>query len=106
MNINALKYSTENRTHATMIMGTIRDCVLLPEDALKGSRFTNDDHVMWVLESQTKEDEFIQDPVFHVCQALVESAKSDHWYAHVKDWGPYEWEDHDYMDDEDCMVEE
>jgi hypothetical protein len=86
-------------------MDTIRDCVLLPEDALKGSRFNNDDHVMWVLESQTKEEEFIHDPVFFVCQALVESAKADWWYTYEKDLAPYEWEDHDYMDD-DMEVEE
>jgi hypothetical protein len=105
MDINAIKYSTENRAHVIEIIHTIRDRVLLPTEAMKGSRFNNDDHVMWVLESQTKEEEFIHDPVFFVCKALVESAKSDHWYTHEKDYGTNDYDD-DFDDDGDYMVEE
>jgi len=101
MDINALKYSPVNRTHAIEMMHTLRDRILLPDDTLKGSRFNDDNHTMWVLESQTKEEEFIQDPVYYVCQALIESAKSDHWYAHDK-----RWDDDDYGYEEDMEVEE
>ena len=105
MDINAPKYSEPSRTAAISIMHNIRERLFLPDDAKRGTRFNNDNHTMWVLESQTKEPEFIADPVHAVANALVESAKSDHWYDSSE--CDYKWrDDDDYDDGYDCEVEE
>jgi len=100
----AALYSPEVRAKALEMIQTLRPRVVLPDDALKGTRFNSDDRILWELESRATEDKFIEDPAFHVCAALVESAKSDHWYnSHECD---YKWRDDDDYDDEDNYVEE
>jgi len=103
MDINAPKYSEPNRIAAISIMRNIRERLLLPDEAERGIRFDNDNHTMWVLESQTKETEFVSDPVHTVANALIESAKSDWWYNSRE--CAYKWKD-DYDDGYDCEVEE
>ena len=88
MDINAPKYSEVSKADAFRLMTLLRDRIVLPNEAEKGFRFKNDQHVLWVLESQATESQFTEDPAFHVTAALVESAKSDHWYNHEKD---YDW---------------
>jgi len=109
MDINAPKYIETNRAVAVELMHELRDRVVLPHDAEKGTRFNDDNHTLWVLESETKETEFVLDPAFHVSRALVESARSDHWYSHEKDWGNDEDKWYDPSDDgydDDNFVEE
>ena len=101
MDINALKYSIENREHATKMMDVLRERIVIPADGIKGRRFYDNEYTLWTLETQAKEEEFTQDPVFYVCQALIESAKSDYWYTREKQWT----DDEDY-DNEDMEVEE
>ena len=96
MDINALKYSTVSKASALALMKALRPRVVLPDDALRGVRFNCDNHTLWVLESQTTEEQYKEDPVFEVSRALVESARSDHWYAHEKKW------DADYGTSDDC----
>lgn len=88
MDINAPKYDPSRRAQAIYLMQHLRDRIVLPDEAEKGFRFKNDSHVLWVLESQATEAQFTEDPVFHATAALIESAKSDYWYNHEKD---YDW---------------
>jgi hypothetical protein len=105
MGINAPKYSEPSRTAAISIMHNIRERLFLPDEAERGTRFNNDNHTMWVLESQTKEPEFTSDPVHAVANALIESAKSDWWYNSRE--CDYKWrDDPEYDDDADYEVEE
>ncbi len=100
----AKQYSTDVRAKALEMIQTLRPRVVLPDDALKGTRFNSDDRILWELESSATEDKFIEDPAFHVCAALVESARSDHWYTYEKKWDC----DYSYDEevDEDNYVEE
>jgi hypothetical protein len=93
---------------AVELMHELRDRVVLPLDAEKGTRFNDDNHTLWVLESATKETEFVLDPAFHVGRALVESARSDHWYNHEKQYDErwYDPSDDGYDDNDDNFVEE
>lgn len=102
MNINAPKYSEISKTDAFRLMLILRDRVVLPKEALKGTRFNNDEHTLWVLESQSTETQFTAEPVACVTAALIESAKSDHWYEFEKRYN----DDYEYYDDEDNFVEE
>ena len=99
MDINAPKYSTVSKASAFALMKALRDRVILPEDALMGTRFNSDEHTLWVLESQTTESDYKEDPVFAVTRALVESARSDHWYEKEKDYGEYDYENPDSEED-------
>jgi hypothetical protein len=101
MNINAVKYSPFMKSHAIHLFHALRDRILLPTDALKGLRFNSDDRVLWILESNSTEAQFIEDPGFLAGHALIEAAKSDYWYAAEKDYA----DDEDYGD-EDYEVEE
>jgi hypothetical protein len=105
MDANAIKYSPESRAKAITMFHELRNRVVLDEtNSERGSRYGNDDHVMWILESQSKEDQFLTDPAFTVCQALHEAARSDYWYHWEKDYGTDDCDDVD--DDEDYEVEE
>jgi hypothetical protein len=86
MDLTAPKYSDKARLQATALMDALRDRVVLPADAIKDWRFRDNQHTLWVLESQATEEQFNEDPSFEVTRALVESARSDHWYKFEKKW--------------------
>lgn len=103
----AAQYSPEVRSTALEMIQALRGRVVLPEDALKGVRFKDDNRVLKELESAAATEEiFIEDPAFYIGRALVEAARADYWYAYEKkydcDYGRHDYE----LDDEDNYVEE
>lgn len=101
MNINAVKYSDVAKNLAIKIFSELRPTIQLPEDTIKGERFNGDFRLQWILESQTVEEEFIKDPRIACEKALIEAARSDHWYKYEKKWE----DDYSHEDTgEDCAV--
>lgn len=89
------KLYSHNMREAALVFIKIERCfVNLPTDSMKGRRFNDDDSVFDRLESATNEKEFARRPLEAVDAALIDAAKSDHWYEYEKDWGDDE-EDQD-----------
>lgn len=105
MNIDAPKYSEVSKADAFRLMDLLRDRITLPVYAIKETRFNNNDHVLWILESQSTETQFTEEPVVHVTAALIEAAKSDHWYKYEKKYDD-DYEYYSEVDNNDNFVEE
>jgi len=77
-----------------------RTMLQLPVDAMKGTRFNSDEAVLARMESACGEREFMACPGLHIDTALVDAARSDHWYRYEKDYGTDETEIAEEEDDE------
>lgn len=86
LDIYAVKFTADIHDVALELLPHTRKAVVLPTDAERGSEFNNDDRVLWRLESMFSEDEFCHDPIGTLSAALLDAAKSDHWYTHEKEW--------------------
>lgn len=72
----------------------------LPDDALRGLRFNDDDAILARLESMFTEAEFMACPGLRIDSALLEAAQSDHWYQYEKKYdGDYFSSDETESDD-------
>lgn len=105
MRADAPKYTeTTRETALRMIQALRKEVNFGDDDVVYGTRFKNDESVMWILESNADEVEFLANPVKEVTDALFEAAKSDHWYAYEKDYYDRdEYDDDEFEEDSDDL---
>lgn len=94
--VDAPKYSPTVKELVIQSIQSLRTQVLLPDESEKGSRFHSDNHVLWLLESNIPQQEIIDNTFTWVLMALIEAARSDHWYNTDKDF-----DYHNHQDDDD-----
>jgi hypothetical protein len=89
LRVDALKYSPETLKKLRPIIEEMRKVFVIPSgvDAIKDTRFNSNPHVIWLLESAVPEAELEGQRHEVVFAALLEAARSDHWYKYEKDWG-------------------
>jgi len=102
MSMDAPKYSEPVRRFAVEQIKNRQSTVDIPVDTVyhqchahgsnmeKGVRFNDDLGILWRLESQATEEEFMADPILTVDSALMDAAASDYWYTHEKDYGEHD----------------
>lgn len=101
LRVGAPKFSEATRNKILPVLQMMRMTMQLPEEALKGSRFNSNEHVLWLLESGATEAEVNGNLLEAARLGLEEAAKSDWWYTHEKDWGnEYETEIEDEHEDD------
>lgn len=54
---------------------------------LVGSRFTDDEQIQWVLESNVPESEFFKETDHYIQRVLLGALGTDYYYRYEKDWG-------------------
>src|SRR6266436_4690621 len=86
-------FSPTARELAALLLADRRALVMLPDDAVRGTRFHDDGTVLVRLESMFDEAQFMLDPCPGIDAALVDAAQSDHWYKYSKDYGTNEEDD-------------
>lgn len=83
---DAPKYSPTVKEHVIEVTHDMRPYAYLADDAEPGMRFNNDDHIVWLLESNIPESQLNGNTHQWVLAALMEAARSDYWYTHEKVW--------------------
>lgn len=100
--MNREKFSDNARTVLEVAINHRRLGLKLPDDALRGVRFSDDGAILARLESMFTEAEFMACPGLRIDSALIDAAQSDHWYTYEKkydcDYGP---SDETEIDDEE-----
>lgn len=86
VSIDRIPYSPVGKARAYRWLDHCRLIVELPDDALRGVRFNCNDSVFVRLESLVPEAEFMTCPRASIFEALVDAARSDHWYEYEKDY--------------------
>lgn len=51
-----------------------------------GTRFRSNDQVLWTLQSNVTEKEFLKDPSVYIQRVLLGALSADHWYTYEKQW--------------------
>ena len=51
-----------------------------------GRRFNNDEDILWVLQSNVNEKEFLSDSDFHLRRILAGALSADYYYTYEKEW--------------------
>lgn len=81
-----------------------RQLLELPDDAMRGMRFKSNSSILVRLESMFTEAEFMECPGLRIDAALLDAARTDHWYEFEKDYeqeySGYDCETADVDDDE------
>lgn len=94
-------YSPAIRAQARVTIQTARFGVVLEgRGVLKGHRFNDDELMLWRLESNATESQFLADPLGLVMRALQGAAEADWYYAYEKDYGR---EDEPYENESECQ---
>jgi hypothetical protein len=95
--LHAEQYRQDIREVALVLIKAARPIIELPtSEVMRGARFNDDLGVLWRLESMTKENDFVHDPILGISNALVDAAQSDFWYEHEKDYGNEDTDVEDY----------
>lgn len=84
--VDAPKYSLATRTLVLQNIKDLRPWTYLPDDAERGTRFYDDNHIVWLLESNIPESNLKDEMNMWTLAALIEAGRSDYWYAHEKNW--------------------
>jgi len=93
-------FSEDARDVFAVAVGHRRAILQLPADTTRGARFNDDESVLVRVESACTEAEFMACPGPSIDRALIDAARSDHWYEVEKDYGTDETEIADGEDDE------
>lgn len=96
MRFDAAKYIEPVRRLAIEEIRNRRESLELPKETIRGARFKSDEGVLWRIESNYTEEEFMGCPRVAVDTMLIDAAESDWWYTYEKDYG-----DEDYGGDDD-----
>jgi hypothetical protein len=64
-----------------LMIASRRASIRLPDDTLKGPRFNDNVAILARLESMFTEAQFVVSPGDRIDWALIDAARSDHWYA-------------------------
>ena len=86
MRIGAANYIEPVQRFAIGEIRNRRDSIPLPKDTLRGGRFNNDEAILWRLESNYTEEEFMSCPGLAVDAMLIAAAGSDWWYTYEKEY--------------------
>ncbi len=89
VSIERIPYSPAGKARAYRWLDHCRASVELPDDAIQGVRFKDNDSVFLRLESLIPEAEFMTCPRASIHEALIDAARSDHWYEFEKDYDEY-----------------
>ena len=94
--VDRIRYSYEATDLAVRLMAQRRPTLVLPEEAERGSRFSDNGAILARLESHYTEVEFMACPGLAVDTMLIDAGKADWWYSNEKD----------YLEDENHKLEE
>jgi hypothetical protein len=53
----------------------------------QGSRYSSNEQILWALESNVSETEFMQEPDHYLQRILLGALSADYYYKFEKDWG-------------------
>jgi len=82
-----VEYDAEMKAWAIEAMAKVRPTVFFGPRMMAGRRFNDDQYVLAVLESMTKQIDFERYPLFKLQEALGEAANADYWYEREKQYG-------------------